>query len=62
MKKYYIYLTTNLINNKKYVGQHYGEINDNYIGSGNTLKKLQPNMEKKILKKRFCRYVKIIKL
>jgi len=35
---YYIYLTTNLINNKKYIGQHKGEINDNYLGSGHALK------------------------
>lgn len=31
---YYIYLTTNLINNKKYIGQHKGSINDDYLGSG----------------------------
>ena len=30
----YIYLTTNLINNKKYVGQHTGKLNDSYLGSG----------------------------
>lgn len=34
MKKHYIYLTTNLVNNKKYIGKHYGELNDEYIGSG----------------------------
>lgn len=33
-KQYYIYITTNLINNKKYIGQHYGAIDDNYLGSG----------------------------
>lgn len=33
----YIYLTTNLINGKKYIGQHTGQINDNYLGSGVTL-------------------------
>lgn len=30
----YIYLTTNLINGKKYIGQHTGQIKDNYLGSG----------------------------
>lgn len=34
MQQAYIYLTTNLINNKKYIGQHKGELNDNYLGSG----------------------------
>ena len=38
MKKHYIYLTTNLINNKKYIGKHYGELNDDYLGSGNLIK------------------------
>lgn len=33
-KQYYIYLTTNLVNGKKYIGQHYGDINDKYLGSG----------------------------
>lgn len=36
----YIYLTTNLINNKKYIGQHKSEIFDpNYRGSGKRIKK-----------------------
>ena len=35
MKHFYIYITTNLINNKKYIGQHYGELDDSYLGSGN---------------------------
>lgn len=34
MKKHFIYLTTNLINNKKYIGKHYGELDDSYLGSG----------------------------
>jgi hypothetical protein len=39
VKKYYIYLTTNLITGRKYIGKHYGEINDNYLGSGRDLVK-----------------------
>lgn len=32
--KHYIYLTTNLITNEKYIGKHYGELDDDYLGSG----------------------------
>ena len=35
---YYVYITTNKINGMKYIGQHSGEIDDNYLGSGVKLK------------------------
>lgn len=38
-KQYYIYMTINNINNNKYIGKHYGEINDNYLGSGKLLRR-----------------------
>ena len=34
MKQHYIYQTTNLINAKQYIGYHFGEQDDNYLGSG----------------------------
>lgn len=37
MKQYYIYLTTNTINNKQYIGQHYGKLDDSYLGSGSLI-------------------------
>lgn len=37
---YFVYMTTNLVNGKKYIGQHTtSTIDDSYIGSGKTLKK-----------------------
>ena len=35
----YIYLTTNLINNKIYIGQHKGKFNARYLGSGLHIKR-----------------------
>lgn len=52
--EYYIYMTTNLVNNKKYIGQHKGSITDKYLGSGTALTKAiqkygKHNFKKEIL-------------
>lgn len=54
MKQFYIYIITNLINNKQYIGQHYGELNDAYYGSGTNIIKAinkygKENFKKEIL-------------
>ena len=51
---HYIYLTTNLINGKQYIGQHKGELDDSYLGSGTAIKKAlqkygSANFQKEIL-------------
>ena len=38
MRQHYIYLTTNTINGMKYIGIHYGELDDTYLGSVKLLK------------------------
>lgn len=55
MKQFYVYKTTNLINNKQYIGQHFGELNDFYFGSGYLIQKAinkygKENFKKEILK------------
>lgn len=54
--KPYIYLTINLINNKKYIGQHNGK-KKNYIGSGIALKKAIKKYGKKNFKLHILEYV-----
>jgi group I intron endonuclease len=36
--QYYVYMTTNLINGKNYIGKRKGRLDDGYIGSGKHLK------------------------
>lgn len=51
MKIYYIYMTTNLINGMRYIGKHFGELNDSYLGSGTKLKKDIQKFGKKSFKR-----------
>lgn len=37
--KHFIYMTTNLVTNEKYIGKHYGSEEDGYLGSGKILKR-----------------------
>lgn len=57
-KQHFIYLTTNQVNGKKYIGYHYGYENDSYLGSGrNILKAIakygRENFTREILE--FCK-------
>ena len=38
-KRYFIYITTNNINECKYIGKHFGYEDDSYLGSGKVLKR-----------------------
>ena len=38
-KQYYVYKTTNNLNNKYYYGVHEGQLDDEYLGSGDNIKK-----------------------
>lgn len=56
-----VYITTNLITDKKYVGSHFGRIDDLYLGSGNliirAIKKYgKQNFKREILKE--CKTIK----
>ena len=46
MKQHYIYMTTNNITGMKYIGKHYGELDNSYLGSGTILKRAIPKYGK----------------
>lgn len=51
---HYVYITTNLINGKYYIGKHKGEVDDKYLGSGIILKQAiekygRVNFEKEVI-------------
>jgi len=51
MKQYYIYKITNKINNRIYIGSHYGTIHDSYFGSGKAILKAIKKYGKENFKK-----------
>ena len=51
MKQYYIYLTTDHLHNKKYIGKHYGELDDDYYGSGKIIERIIAKYGKEYLSK-----------
>ena len=55
-KQIYIYLTTNLINGKQYIGQHKGLPNDNYFGSGTAISRALKKYGKENFKKEILCY------
>lgn len=48
---HFIYQTTNLVNNKRYIGKHTGEFDDSYLGSGFALKRALKKYGKKNFKR-----------
>ena len=57
-KEHFIYLTTNNVNGKKYVGQHTGYITDDYLGSGKLLKKAVKKYGKENFSRKIICYCK----
>ena len=47
----FVYLTTNLVNGKRYVGSHNGDENDTYLGSGDIIESAQKKYGKKNFKR-----------
>ena len=53
----YVYLITNTLNNKKYIGKHSTDnLNDNYIGSGIIIKQIVRKYGKNIFKKEILQF------
>lgn len=51
MKQHYIYMTTDHLHHKKYIGKRYGELNDDYFGSGKIISRVIQKYGKSILTK-----------
>jgi len=50
----FVYVTTNIVNGKQYVGDHStNDLNDEYLGSGNLIRHAIKNIKEKILKGKF---------
>ena len=53
---YFVYITTNLINSKQYVGEHTANMNDSYLGSGKLLKSTIKKYGKENFKREILEY------
>lgn len=49
--EHFIYITTNLITKEKYIGKHYGKLDDSYLGSGKILMRAIEKYGKKNFKR-----------
>jgi len=48
MKQFYVYKVTNMFNQNYWIGAHYGELNDGYLGSGNCLDRPYPTVKREV--------------
>ena len=53
----YIYITENLINNRRYIGQRKGKFDPNYLGSGKNIKKEIKELDRNIFVREIIEFI-----